>query len=283
MFQAANHASKLLLAALIGGTCVGVSFAQSPNGPPRNFDLSSGNAGWISVGTEWDAVPGGPQPVTFDRRFPYVPNNTGKQPTFRVADLSNPNLTDFAKAELKKSNDMVHSGFAMYAREARCWASGIPVYLLNPAQPTYMLQTPKKITMIWQMDQQVRHIYMDVPHSANVKPSWYGESVGRFEGDTLVVDTIGLTNKAHIDNYRTPASDKLHVVERYRLIEDGKTLEAQVTITDPVVLKQPLQVVHRWRKVNQTIIESRCADGEMNNPFEQQRVEPLPRADRPDF
>jgi hypothetical protein len=56
-----------------------------------------------------------------------------------------------------------------------------------------------------------------------------------------------------------------------------------VTITDPTVLKQPLQVVHRWRKVNQPIIESRCADGEMNNPFEQQRVEPLPTAMRPDF
>jgi hypothetical protein len=280
MFQAANPGSKLLLAGLLAGMCTGAALAQSP---PRMLDLSSGNTAWISEGTEWDAVPGGPQPVKFDPKFPYVPNNTGKQPTFRVADLSNPNLTDFAKAELKKSNDMVHSGFAMYAREARCWASGIPVYLLNPAQPTYFLQTPKKITMVWQMDQQVRHVHMDVPHSANPKPTWYGESVGRYEGDTLVIDTIGLNGKAHIDNYRTPATDKTHVVERYRLIEDGQKLEAHVTITDPTVLKQPLQVVHRWRKVNQPIIESRCADGEMNNPFEQQRVEPLPTAMRPDF
>jgi hypothetical protein len=280
MFQAANPGSKLLLAGLLAGAFAGAAVAQSP---PRTLDLSSGNTAWISEGTEWDAVPGGPQPVRFDPKFPYVPNNTGKQPTFRVADLSNPNLTDFAKAELKKSNDMVHSGFAMYAREARCWASGIPVYLLNPAQPTYFLQTPKKITMVWQMDQQVRHVHMDVPHSANLKPTWYGESVGRYEGDTLVIDTIGLNGKAHLDNYRTPATDKTHVVERYQLVEDGQKLEAHVTITDPTVLKQPLQVVHRWRKVNQPIIESRCADGEMNNPFEQQRVEPLPTAMRPDF
>ena len=137
MFQA-HQGSKLLLAGLLAGACFGAAFAQTP--PPR-FDLSSGNTAWISEGTEWVAVPGGPQPVTFDTKFPYVPNNTGKQPTFRVADLSNPNLTDFAKAELKKSNDLVHSGFAMYARESRCWASGMPVYLLNPAQPTYFLQT----------------------------------------------------------------------------------------------------------------------------------------------
>jgi len=280
MFRAANQGSKLLLAGLLAGLCTGAAVAQNS---AQAFDLSSGDAAWISEGTEWVAVPGGPQPVTFDPKFPYVPNNTGKQPTFRVADLSNPNLTDFAKAELKKSNDLVHSGFAMYARESRCWASGMPVYLLNPAQPTYFLQTPKKITMIWQMDQQVRHVHMNVPHSANPKPSWYGESVGRYEGDTLVIDTIGLTNKAHLDNYRTPASDKLHVVERYRLINDGKTLEAHVTLDDPVALKQPLQVIHRWRKVNQPIIESRCADGEMNNPFESQRVEPLPTATRPDF
>jgi hypothetical protein len=280
MFQFAHQGSKWLLAALFAGACAGAALAQSP---ARGLDLSSDDAGWISVGTEWVAVPGGPQPVTFDPRFPYVGNGQGKQPTFRVADLSNPNLTDFAKAELKKSNDLVHGGFAMYAREARCWASGIPVYLLNPAQPTYFLQTPKKITMVWQMDQQVRHIHMDVPHSPNPKPSWYGESVGRWEGNELIVDTIGLNGKAHLDNYRTPATEKTHVVERYRLTDEGKTLEAYVTIADPTVLKQPLQVVHRWRKVNQTIIESRCADGESFNPFEQQRVEPLPTATRPDF
>ncbi len=194
MFQAAKPGLKLLAAALIAGVSTGVALAQ---GSAMGFDLSSDNAGWISEGTEWVAVPGAAQPVTFDPRYPYVGNNQGKQPTFRIADLNNPNLTEFAKAELKKSNDLVHSGFAMYAREARCWHSGIS-YLLNPAQPTYILQTPKKITMVWQMDQQVRHIYMDVPHSANPKPSWYGESIGRYDGDTLIVDTIGLNGKSFL-------------------------------------------------------------------------------------
>jgi hypothetical protein len=145
-------------------------------GPGRIF--SANNTGWVSIGTDYVGVPGGPQPVTYDPAHRYVPNGSGEQPTFRVADLNNPNLTDFAKAELKKSNDMVLSGFAMYARESRCWMTGVPTYLLNPAQPTFILQQPKKITMLWQMDQQVRHIYMDVPHSTNPKQSWYGESVG---------------------------------------------------------------------------------------------------------
>ena len=67
---------------------------------------------------------------------------------------------------------------------------------------------------------------MNVPHSKNPKPSWYGESVGHYEGDELVVDTIGLNDKTFVDNYRTPHTDQIHVVERFKLIEDGKTLQA---------------------------------------------------------
>jgi len=257
----------------------GVALAQGDAARP-NF--SGNNVGWVSIGTDYDPVPGGPQPVTFDPAHRYVPNGSGEQSTFRVADVNNPNLTDFAKAELKKSNDLVLSGFAMYARESRCWMSGTPTYLLNPAQPTFILQEPKKITMEWQMDQQIRHIYMDVPHSANPKASWYGESVGHWDGDTLVVDTIGQNTKTFIDNYRTPHTEKLHVVERFHLIEGGEKLQADITIEDPGALKQPLHVMHQWRKVQGPITESRCAEGEMVNPFGQ-RAEPLPIATKADF
>ena len=68
--------------------------------------------------------------------------------------------------------------------------------------------------MIHSGNEEVRRIHLDVPHSANPKPSWYGESVGHYEGDTLVVDTIGLNDKTFIDNYRTPHTEKLHVGER---------------------------------------------------------------------
>ena len=70
--------------------------------------------------------------------------------------------------------------------------------------------------MTSQFDHQYRHIYLNVPHSADIKPSWFGESVGHYEGDTLVVDTIGLNDRTFIDDYLTPHTDKLHVVERFR-------------------------------------------------------------------
>ena len=58
--------------------------------------------------------------------------------------------------------------------------------------------------MIWQMDHQVRHVYMNVPHSNKLSKTWYGESVGHFDGDTLVVDTVGLNDKTDTDRFGTP-------------------------------------------------------------------------------
>ena len=283
MPKATRSPSQRLLVALMAGLLVGAaSTAQAQVATKAPPDVSAGNAGWVTIGTDWIALPGGPPPVTFDPAHPYVGNNTGKQPTFRVADIDNPNLTQFAKDALRKANDEVLRGKAMYARESRCWATGVPVFLLNPGGPTYWVQTPDRITMIWQMDHQVRHVYLNVPHSANPKPSWYGESVGHYDGDVLVVDTIGQNTQTFIDNYRTPHSEQLHVVERYHLVQGGKTLQAEVTIEDPAVFIKPLQVVHRWRRMEGTIVESTCAEGEMANPFKQD-VEPIPTASKSDF
>ena len=82
-------------------------------------------------------------------------------------------------------------------------------------------------------DNQFRRVYMDVPHSANPKPSWYGELVGHYEGDTLVIDTIGLNDKTVVDIYRTPHTEKLHVVERWRMVDGGKVMEVIFTVEDP--------------------------------------------------
>ena len=178
-------------------------------------DLMVGGMGWNSlggqngrIGNDFIPVPGSPDPVTYDLAHPYVPNNVGKQPTWRVADVTNPNLTQWAKDSLGKSNDMIAAGFAMYNRTSRCWEPGIPVLNTSPGR-TYFLQTPKEVMIIWQRDQIVRHVYLDVPHSKNPKPSWNGEFVGHYDGDTLVVDTIGLSTKSFVDNYRTPHSENL--------------------------------------------------------------------------
>ena len=256
-----NKPRHSVTAGLLACLLCGAAPALAQQGPP---DFSASNVGWISVGGEWTPLPGSPPPVRQDPAHRYVPNNVGEQPTFRIADINNPNLTQFAKDSLKKTNEEVLAGKPMWSRSARCWATGVPAFLLTPAQPMFFVQTPQQVSMIAQHDNDVRRIYMNVPHSANPKPSWYGESVGHYEGDTLVIDTIGLNDKTFVDNFRTPHSEKLHVVERLRLVEGGKFIEADVLIEDPAVFLKPLHVTAlRRRRDEQPVHERRrpAADG----------------------
>ena len=267
----------------VASACIGAMFASAAPAQPGQShpDFSSSGFGWVSR-RKVDAMPGSPPPVAQDPGRPLVANNTGAQPTFPYADLNNSNLTPFARDGLKRANDLADSGFAMYSRASRCWATGVPVAINSVVEPIFFIQTAREVTTISQADQAVRHIYMNIPHSANPKPSWYGESVGHYEGEWLVVDTIAQDTRTFVDNFRTPHSDKLHVVERYHLIDGGKTLEAEVAIEDPAAFVKPVHIQMHWRKSQGGIIESRCADGESVNPFGQ-KEEPIPVALKPDF
>src|SRR5439155_21220089 len=164
----------------------------------------------------------------------------------------------------------------------RCWPVGVPAFLLLPATPVYFLQTPKQVSMIWMQNHQVRRIYLDVPHSAHVTPSWFGESVGHYEGDALVVDTIGITDKTYVDHYQTPHTGQLHVVERFRMIDGGRTLEVNVFVEDPGAFTAPWTAIQRYRRVQRApLTEMVCAEN--NGDHFHHNVEPIPQADKPDF
>jgi hypothetical protein len=93
-----------------------------------------------------------------------------------------------------------------------------------------MLQQPDKITILYADTYEVRRVRMNQPHPAHVTPSWYGDSVGRYEGDTLVIDTVGIKTDrpyAMVDAYGTPNSPALHVVERYQLLDYEAAKEAE--------------------------------------------------------
>ena len=159
---------------------------------------------------------------------------------------------------------------------------GVPGFLLYVVNPVFFLQTPKEVVMIATDDIMVRHVYLNVPHSRNPKPTWYGESVGHYEDDALVVDTIGLSTKAFVDNYRTPHTDKLHVVERFRIIEDGKTLEVKVHVEDPGAFTTPWDVSQRYaRSELRPIQEKSCTENNAN--YFNVEIDPTPEAEKPDF
>jgi hypothetical protein len=231
-------------------------------------DFSSNDAAWVFGLGDYIAIPGEPSPTRNDPGHRYVSNNefraSGAQPTYRIADLSNPNIKPWAKEVMKRENDKALSGRMPYSARASCMPSGVPAFMMAAVEPIHFMQTPKQVTMIFSGDAQIRRIYLDVPHSTNLKPSWYGESVGHYEGDTLVVDTIGLNDKTFIDNYRTPHTAKLHVVERYKLIDDGKTLQVTFRVEDPDTFNQPWSAIGKLRRVQMPMHEEACAENNQN-------------------
>ena len=290
-----NGNAKFLLsgAALIALICsvgaLGSALGASPASIPDFAATSS--IGWIAsgsgFGTDFVQPPSGPGPVTNDPSHPYVTNvaaaASGKQPTFRVADLTNSILQPWAAERMRKANQDVLAGKVAFTADARCFASGVPSFLLFPANPVRFIQTSKEVLMIWQQDAQIRHVYLNQPHSAHPAPSWYGESVGHYEnGDTLVVDTIGQNYKTFVDNYRTPHTAQLHVIERFKLIDGGKTIDVQVHVEDPGAFTTPWNAIQRYRRVEDgPMIEMVCAEN--NVSYFNYDIVPIPQAAKADF
>jgi hypothetical protein len=240
---------------------------------------------WVGIGIgALLPVPGSPRPIGQDPAHPYISNDestaTGKQPTQRISDIGNPNLKQWAKDVMKKDNDEVLAGKFAFTARSSCKAAGVPGFDLLLGGALFIVQSPKEVTMMFSGNAETRHIRLDVPHSANPNPSWYGESVGHYEDDTLIVDTIGLNDKTFLDNYRTPHSDKLHVTERWRMIENGKKLEILLTIEDPATFNQPWQALRQYNRVNRTFSEDICSENNVN-PFGTDYGTPV--AEKPDF
>jgi hypothetical protein len=271
----------VLLASFAGTTAVRQAIAA---GAPPDFSPTAQTA-WVGIGIgAFLPVPGSPRPIGQDPAHRYISNDesgvTGEQPTQRISDVSNPNLKQWAKDVMKKDNDEVLAGKFAFTARSSCRPAGVPGFDVLLGGALFILQTPTEVAMIFSGNAEVRHIRLDASHSANPKPSWYGESVGHYEGDTLVVDTIGLNDKTFLDNYRTPHTDKLHVTERWRLIEDGKKLEILITIDDPGTFNQPFQELRQYDRVRRALAEDICSENNIN-PFGIDYGTPV--AAKPDF
>jgi hypothetical protein len=273
-----------VVAGLLGaGVALGCAFGAD-TAPVPDFAPDSAT-GWLAQDDEFIPPPDGPGPVLSDPRHPYISFykwRTNPNPAFRVADLTNPILQPWVKEQLKKVNERALSGKVVSIPKERCWPVGVPAFLLLSATPVYFIQAPSEVLMIWTQDHQVRRVYLNVPHSAGIKPSWFGESVGRYEGGTLVVDTIGLSSRTFVDNYQTPHTDALHVIERFGMIDDGRTLEVNVHVEDPGAFTTPWDAVQHYGRVKQgPLPEMACAEN--NDDYFRHGLDPMPRADTPDF
>jgi hypothetical protein len=268
--------------------------ALADDGAIPNFAPDS-RTGWVTgvpdsdtpIGDEFIPPPSGPGPVTYDRAHPFIDNRAsrklGKSATNRVADLSNPILQPWTREALRKVNERALTEIMLWTPKERCWPIGVPGWLLYPVRPVRFLQTPAQVVMIWEEDHMVRHVYLTERHSPDVKPSWFGESIGHYEnGDTLVVDTIGLNTRTFVDGYRTPHTEQLHVIERYRIVDEGKALEVTARVDDPGAFTTPWTALQRYSRTDEAPLgEEICAEN--NDKSFGYDVEPIPTAATPDF
>jgi hypothetical protein len=137
-----------------------------------------------------------------------------------VGDYTNPILQPWAADVVKKKGEISLAGEAFPSPANQCWPEPPPFLFKHMA--IQLLQQKDKLVMLFNEDHEVRHVRMNARHPTKVTPSWHGDAVGHYEGDTLIVDTVGIKADrkfAMIDLFGTPYTGKLHVVERYQLLD----------------------------------------------------------------
>jgi len=174
------------------------------------------------------------------------PFKGGKGPNAKFAPppagqlLLKPEYAKPYEARRAKEAEANRRGEQLATTGAQCIPYGVPTMMSVAIYPVEIIQTPKQVTIISEAFSEVRRVYMDRPQTKleDVAPGYYGRSVGRWEGDTLVVDTIGI--KPTVSGYRgMPHSEQMRITERFRLVAPG-ILHDQITIDDPVVLEKPM-------------------------------------------
>ena len=225
-----------------------------------------------------------------------------------VGDYNNPILQPWAAQVVKKHGEVSLAGKGYPTPSNQCWPGGVPYVFWDFLMQ--MWQQGNRITMLYRHGNEVRHVRMNQPHPAHVTPSWYGDSVGHYDGATLVIDTIGIKVGpfAMVDMYGTPHTTALHVTERYRLIDyaaaqeaiarndkenlrvrqdgfdpdyRGKVLQLEFTVEDPGAFTTPWSSLITYRRSFNEWTDLICAEN--RHEYYGGVDSAVPTAVKPDF
>jgi hypothetical protein len=161
-------------------------------------------------------------------------NGVPGQGIYATPSKDHPPMTPWAKAKY----DVAKPGYGPKAQAGgndpilKCFPTGIPRILFFP-QPFEIVQTSERIFMFFERDHAWRQIWTDGrSHPKDLAPTWMGDSIGKWDGDTFVVDTIGFNEKSWLDFYGDPHSEDMHLIERYKRM-DHDTMTLQLIVEDP--------------------------------------------------
>ncbi len=185
-------------------------------------------------------------------------------PTIPGAQTDEPPYTAAYAARWKTIKEAEANGQPINDRSAQCAPPGL-VRMMNMVYPMEILQTPGQVTIIPEWLGQIRRIFTDGrPHPEDPDPSYNGHSIGHWEGQTLVVDTIGLRGDGILNDHGAPLGDKLRVTERYWLA-DPETLKLELTLVDPAVFTRPYSTVKTFkRRSDIKMMEYACEENNRN-------------------
>jgi hypothetical protein len=262
---------------------------------------------WARTTFGWELPESGPGPLkNLQRRA-----NGTSDAQMLVGDYTSPILKPQAAEIVRRHGEISKAGQAFPDPSNQCISMGTPYILrVNEMQ---MVQQRDRVTILYMQDHQVRTIRLNDSHPAHVTPTWHGDSIGHYEGGTLVVDTVGIRRGpvSMVDQYGTPHSEALHVVERYRLVDGGsakassaknereyakadgpaadgdfvdydykgKGIQVEFTVEDPVMFTTPWKGAVTYLRAANDWEERVCAE----NTFEYYEHAALPVADKPDF
>ena len=295
---------RIALGLMLGSVAVLPSLAADNSDSRPDF---SGR--WGRNAFNFESMARGPRPLYNTKRVADGTNDPGEL----IGDYRNPILKPQAAAVVKHNGELAAAGkgYPDPSNQCRPYA---PPFTLAMQLGMQMLKKKDGFTIIYNQDDQVRHIRLGGTHPMNLKPSAMGDSVAHYEGDALVVDTIGIAAGPYtmVDRWGTPHSDALHVVERFRLIDgadakaaqtwhektDGrvggargampidpdigkKGLQVHVTVEDPNVFTTPWSAFVTYRPLTDEWQEQVCAENP--NEYYNGAWVGLPRAEKPDF
>jgi hypothetical protein len=312
-----NFPRNFLLAMVLSGATATAVFGQS-TAPSFGGSVGSGQGPatipalsglWAHPGLGFGPPLAGPGPVTNRSRLPSGQSNFNKV----VGDYTNPILKPEAAEVVKKLGELSLSGQVFPDPDNQCLQNPVPYLFWNFF--LRLIQLPDKVVFLYSHDDDFREVPLNKPHPATVIPSIHGDSVGRYEGDTLVIDTIGvkLGPYRYIDRFGTPYTQALHVIERYRLLDydatkealeraakewpsaganidrdyRGKGLQLEFTVEDEGVFTMPWSATVTYgRDANPDWEERVCAENVQHDyqelHYSDKNAHP-PTADKPDF
>ena len=260
---------------------------------------------WLHTLPGFEPLPSGPTALINQSRRE---NGTGDILKLN-GDYNNPILKPQAAETVKKHGLLGLAGIGDPNPRNQCWPESAPFVFTNG--PTEIVQDKDQVLIMYVYDHQVRHVRMNAKHPDHVTPTWYGDSIGWYEGDTMVVDTIGtkVGKYSMVDWYGTPHTEALHVVERYRLLNPdeakdgfardakqhnvadgmrntnprGKYLQLQFTIEDKNVFNMPWTATMTYGSGGDSAVdwvEYACAE---NIQWYSGKDADVPMAKKPDF